>query len=337
MISERLRGPGIAGRMALATAIVSACLTAVPTPALAQSWPGKPIRFVVGFTAGSATDSVARTLAEQVRAKLGQPVTVENRPGANGMLGAGEVARAAPDGYTVLVTNSSSITVNPQLYKKAGYDPAKDFVPVTMAVSAPFIVVVNPAAERTASVNTLDDLIELARGKPDQITYGSGGKGNLAHLGFEMLNNRAGIKTTHVPYKAGVGAQLALLGKEIDVLFDTPSTVQNVKAGKLKALAVTTSRRWPDLPNVPTMTEAGVKGFDVSFWLGVLLPAQTPPQVVQALYEAMRGARDDPAAARALQVQGHIELLPPPEFAARIKAETAQWGEIIRRENIQLD
>jgi len=208
---------------------------------------------------------------------------------------------------------------------------------VTMVVSAPFIITVNPTGERTASVNTIADLVAVARAKPGQLTYGSGGPGNLAHLGFELINNRAGIKTTHVPYKSGVSAQLGLLGKEIDMLLDTPVTAPNIKSGKLKALAVTTARRWPDLPEVPTMIESGYAGFDVPFWLGVLVPAQTPPAIVQTLYNAIRSVRDDPNAMRQLQMQGTVELLDPATFASRIKAETASWGEVIRRENVQLD
>ncbi len=305
--------------------------------ARAQAYPSKPIRLITGFPAGSATDGVARSLGEVLRVKLGQPVLVENRPGANGALGAAEVARAAPDGYTLLVTNSSSITVNPQVYKKLGYLPERDFIPLTMAVSAPFIMTINPTNERLAGVNSVADLVALARRKPGEITYGSGGPGNLAHLGFELINQRAGIKTTHVPYKSGVNAQLGVIGKEIDVLLDTPNTVPNVKSGKLKALAVSTASRWRDLPDVPTMIESGYVSFDVPFWLGVLAPAKTPQPVVDALYAAMRTARDDPAALQGLLNQGTVELLDPPAFAARIRAETAQWGEVIRRENIQLD
>jgi tripartite-type tricarboxylate transporter receptor subunit TctC len=328
-----LRGRRLLPRIALLVAAFACAGAQAQTPA----WPSKPIRIITGFPAGSATDAISRTLAEHLRAKLGQPVIVENRAGANGALGVAEVARAPADGHTILATNSSSITVNPQVYRKLGYVPERDFIPLTMVVSAPFILVVNPAAERTAGVNSVADLMALARSKPGQITYGSGGPGNLAHLGFEMINNRANVKTTHVPYKSGVNAQLGVLGKEIDTMLDTPVTLPNLKAGKLKALAVTTANRWRDLPEVPTMIEAGYPGFDVSFWLGLLVPAQTPPAVVQALYAALRTARDDPNILRQLQTQGQVELTDPQAFAARIRAETAAWGEVIRRENITLD
>ena len=319
--------------IAAALALPAAGLT---SPGRAQAWPARPIRIIVGFPAGSSTDSIARVLAEHLRAKLGQPVIVENKPGANGVLGVTEVARAPADGYTLLATNSSSITVNPQIYRKISYQ-AGDFTPVSMVVSAPFVLTVNAGAERTASVNTVADLVTLARARPGQLTYSSGGPGNLAHLGFEMINNRAGIKTTHVPYKGGVAAQIGLLGKEVDAQLDTPLAVPYVKAGRLKALAVTTAKRWPDLPTVPTLIEAGYPGFDVSFWLGVLAPAQTPPAVIQALSTAIRSVREDANAMKTLQLQGTVELNEPAAFAAQIRTEIATWGEVIRRENIQVD
>ncbi|MFO1197989.1 MAG: tripartite tricarboxylate transporter substrate binding protein [Burkholderiaceae bacterium] len=328
--------PNPARRTLLGAALGAAAASAAPG-ARAQAWPSKPIRIVVGFPPGSATDSIARVLAEHLRARLGQPVVVDNKPGANGVLGATEAARAPADGYTLLATNSSGITVNPQVYRRISYQPERDFTPLTMVVSAPFILTINPGAERTASVGNLADLIALARAKPGQFTYGSGGIGNLAHLGFEMINNRAGVKTTHVPYKSGVAAQIGLLGKEIDMLLDTPVTGPNVKSGKLRALAVTTAKRWPDLPDVPTMAESGYPGFDVPFWLGLFAPAQTPPAVVQALYDAIRTVRDDTNAMRLLQAQGTVELIDPQTFAARVKAETVAWGEVIRREKIELD
>lgn len=305
--------------------------------ARAQAYPNKQIRFVVGFPAGSTTDIIARILAEQVRNKLGQPAVVENRAGANGVLGVSEAARAAPDGYTVLVTNSSSITINPQVYKKIPYLPERDFTPLIMAVSAPFLLTVNPANEKTAGVNSMTELVALARSKPDLLTYGSGGVGNLAHLGFELINNKTGIRTRHVPYKSSNLAQLGMLAKEIDVQLDTLSAIPHYKAGKLKILAVSGAKRLPDLPEVPTLAEAGFPGIEVSFWLGALMPIQTPPAIVQTLYDAMRGARDDPNLLRQLQMQGSVDLLSPAEFATRIKAETAAWGEVIRREKIELE
>jgi tripartite-type tricarboxylate transporter receptor subunit TctC len=275
-------------------------------------------------------------LAEHLRAKLGQAVLVENKPGANGILAATEVAKAAADGYTVLVTNSSGITVNPQLYKKIAYK-VSDFAPISMVVASPFLLVINPLNERVAAAQTAPQLFALARLPSSKFTYGSGGPGNLAHLGMEMLNARASVQATHVPYKGGAAAQLGLLGKETDYMLDTPSAAAQIKAGKLRALAVTGLKRWPDLPNVPTLAEAGLPDMDLTFWLGVLVPAGTPVNVQTLLGDAIRSARDDSNAIRQLQLQGQVELNSASSFAQRIAAETQTWGEIIRRENLALE
>lgn len=301
------------------------------------AFPNKPLRIIVGFPPGSSTDSIARASADHLRVRFGQPVVVDNRPGANGVLGATEAARAAADGYTLLATNSSGITVNPQIYKKITYQPERDFTALTMSVSAPFILTINPAGERTASVNTVADWVALARARPGQLTYGSAGVGNLGHLAFEMINNRTATRTVHVPYKSGSAAHLALLAREVDAHLATPSAVPVIKSGKLRALAVTTAQRWPDLPDTPTMIDAGFANFDVPFWLGLMAPAQTPPPVIQTLYAALATMRDDANALRQLRVQGRPELIDPKTFAARIRAETVAWGEVIKRERIQVD
>lgn len=304
--------------------------------ASAAGYPNKPIRIVVGFPPGNTLDIISRVIGEHLRVKLGQPVLVENKPGANGVLGVTEVARAPADGYTLLATNSSSMVVNPQLYKKLTYQTA-DLAPLTMVVAAPMILTVNPANERVASVNTLADLVALAKARPGVLTYSSGGPGNLAHLGMTMINNRAGIQTNHVPYKGSTAAQQATLAKEVDAQLDTPLAIPLIKQGRLKPLAVTGAKRLPDLPQVPTVAEAGIAGVEFNFWLGLFAPAQTPPAILQALYEAIRSIRDNPDAMRVLAAQGGVELTDPTTFAARIRSEYALWGEVIKRENIQLD
>lgn len=329
--------PVIPLRRALAALLTSLAALALPSSGWAQAWPSKPIRIVVPFPAGSTTDLMARAVGEQLRLKLGQPTVIENRPGANGLIGAAEVARAQPDGYTLLATNSSSITVNPQLYKKATYQAERDFTPLSMVVSAPFILVVHPTGERTTQVQTVSDLVAQARAMPDKVTYGSGGPGNLAHLTFAMLGNRAGVSMTHVPYKGAAAAQVGLMAREIDAMFDSQHGMANIKAGKVRAIAVTSSRRIADLPEVPTMAEAGYPGFEVTFWLGLLLPAGTPQPVVERLYEAVRSVRENPAALKQLENQGTVELTDPQSFATRIRGEVRAWGEVIRREKIELD
>lgn len=316
--------------------LVAACAAWSFGGAHAQAYPSKPIQIIVGFPAGSTTDLVTRVVAEHLRGKLGQPVIVVNKPGANGVIGATEAARATPDGYTLMATNSSLITVNPQLYRKLGYKQS-DFTPVATITAAPLILTINPASERTASFRTVSDLVNFARTKPGDLRYASAGPGNITGLAFEVLSNKAGFKALHVPYKGAVAAQQGVLGKEVDAFLDTPMAVPHVKAGKLTALAVTGPTRWRDLPDVPTMAEAGFPDVKVVFWGALMAPANTPPEIIDKLYTALSSLRDDPNAVRQLLPHGDIDLLPPKEFAERIAQETAVWGEIIRRENLQLD
>lgn len=306
--------------------------------AIAQSYPNKPIRFLVGFPAGSSNDMVARVVAAQVSKKLGQVVVVENRIGANGMLAAAELARAQPDGYTVFISNSSTITVNPLLYKNLQYDIEKDFAPVSLLVSSPFILTINPDNEQTASVSKVGDLMTLARNKPDHLSYGSSGLGNLAHLSFELLNRMAGVQMVHVPYRGTPQMMSALLGKEFAAAFNVPAaTIPQIKAGKLKALAVSSQQRWRDLPDVPSIAEQGYPDFDISFWFGAFVPAQTSQATVNTLYDAIKSAGDDPETRRLLLQHGDILMLNPQQLTARIRAETKQFADIIKRSNIQLE
>lgn len=323
---------------ALSLLTVLACFVAMPVQAqdLVRPWPNKPLRVVVGFPAGSVTDTVARVMAEQLAKSLGQPVVVENKPGANGAIGVGEVARATPDGYTLLVTNSSSITINPQLYKQITYK-ASDFAPITMVIEAPFILTVNPEWAQKNAVNSIQDLIRFAQAQPDKLTYGSGGQGNMAHLSFVSLSNRANIKTTHVPYKSAALAGLAMISGELNAGFDTLSTVPNIQAGKLKALAVTSSKRIAQLPELPTMAEAGFADFEVIFWMGLLAPAGTPQPIVTKLYEAARLVTTNPKAEAVLKNNGEPVMLDPRSFANLINKEVPLWGEVIRREALVLD
>lgn len=321
----------------LALAIIAIpCLLAAPGIAAAEAYPTKPVRLLVGFSAGSATDIIARIVAGTLSAKFGQPFVVENRPGANGLLAANAVAKSKADGYTLLVSNSSAMTVNPLLYKDAQYNTLKDFVAITPVVDGHFTVAINPANPRTASVASFKDLIALAKAKPGVLTYGSAGAGNLAHLGIELLSAKAGISMIHVPYRAASQAQTALLAGEIDFIFDPPSVIAQVKAGKLKALAVTMPSRWPELPEVPAIAEF-VPDFDVSFWFGVFSPVGTPESVVQALNQEIIAATNQAAVREQLARQGRIVTLSPQAFAAKIKAEMAQNADTIRRANIKID
>ena len=321
--------------LAIVAAALLACAAAVP--AMAQGYPRKPIRFVVGFSAGNSIDSVARIIGQHLSAKFGQPVLVDNKTGANGMLAATEVARSPPDGYTVLISNSSTITVNPLLYQKMGYEPKKDFVPVALMVSVPFILTVNPQKGPIGTVPTLQGMLDLARAKPGAYSYGSAGMGNLTQLGFELLNGMAGVDMTHVAYRGSAPAQVALLGGEVDAAFDNPSAVPKIEAGQLRALAVSSAQRWHELPDVPAIAEAGYPGFDISFWVGALVPAQTPAPIVNALSEAIAAVAQDPAAKARLEQQGNIRMFGPKRFAEQIDEETAKYVQVIRQAGIKLD
>ncbi len=302
----------------------------------AQNYPSRPIQILVGFAAGSTTDIVTRVAAEHLRNKLGQPVVVINKPGANGSIAAIEAARAAPDGYTLMATNSSLITVNPQLYRRPGYAQT-DFTGVTTLTMAPLILTINPQSERTAGMRSAADMATWARTRPGELRYASAGPGNITGLAFEVFANKGGFKALHVPYKGAVPAQQGVMGKEVDTFLDTPMAVPHVKAGRLTALAVTGPTRWRDLPDVPTMKEAGFPEVEVVFWGALVAPAKTPPEIIDKLHAALSSLRDDPNLVKQLLPHGDIGLIPPKEFNERIRKETAIWGEIIRRENLQLD
>ena len=323
-------------RATLALCLVASWLAAAPAQAQADNWPAKPIRIVVGFPAGSFTDTIARAVSDQLSKQLGQPVIVDNKPGANGAIGVGEVARSAPDGYTLLVTNSSSITINPQIYKKISYQP-KDFAPVTMLLDSPFILTANPDWAGKNQIGSAQDLIAYAKRNPDKISYGSAGPGNIAHLAFAQWSNRTGVKTTHVPYKGASQAQLAVLSGELDTQFDTWNALPQIAAGKLLPLAVTAPQRMKQLPNVPTMAEAGYADFNVTFWAGLLAPAGTPPAIVNKLYEATKGMLQNEHARNVLSKQGDMVMLAPEPFGQRIAKEVADWKQVIQREAIALD
>lgn len=315
--------------------LAAAFIGVAAASATAQTYPSQPIRFVVGFSPGSATDLVARALAEDLRQRLGQPVIVENRAGANGSIAAAMVARAAPDGYTILVSNASTMTTNHLLYKDMKYDPLVDLTPVALVVSAPFILVVNPENPKTKSVATFADFVKLAKSKPDAINYGSGGVGNLAHLAADLLAATIGARMVHVPYAGAAPAQAALLSGEVDAVFDTPNAVPLIKSGRLKALAVSTNVRWRDLPDVPTVAESGYPAFSVSFWTGVVAPAKTPKPVIDTLYKAIAAATEDAKTKALLLTQGNIDVLDGTAFAKKIAQEGELNAEILKKAGIQ--
>lgn len=309
----------------------------IPLAAGAADFPSAPVKFVVGFSPGSTIDIVARIIGDALSTRMGQSFVVENKTGANGMIAARMVAQAKPDGYTILVSNSSSITVNPLLYKDLQYDPLKDFAPVTTVVSVPFILTINADNPRVAGVSDVKSLVELARRNPNTVSYGSAGNGNLMHLAGAQLATMSDVQMLHVPYRGAAPMEAGLMSKEVDFGFDTLSGVPLIKAGKLKALAVSTAQRWHDLPDVPAVAELGYPDFDISFWVGVFAPAGTPPAVVERLNREIAEAAKDPAVRARLAAQGNPSTQSPPAFRQKIADELKQNETLIKRANIKID
>ena len=325
-------------RMARLLAVIAGlCASALSTQALAQKYPARPVKVMVGFSAGGPVDVVARIIGDRLSNKLGQPFVVENRAGANGMIAAEIVARADADGYTMLACNSSTITLNKTLFKEIRYDPEKDFAPLTTVVSAPLVLVVNPENPKTANIKTVADLVAAAKAAPGALAYGSGGNGNLAHLAMELLSQKAGIKMIHVPYRGGSAAEVGILAQEVLAVFDPLSAVPLVKAGKLRALAVSSAERLPALPDVPTVAEAGYPGFDISFWVGFFMPKATPAPILETPHREIVAAAKDRAAEEKLGSQGVVSVLSPADYAAKIAKETKELAEVVAAANIKAE
>ncbi|MFK4488260.1 Bug family tripartite tricarboxylate transporter substrate binding protein [Bradyrhizobium sp. USDA 336] len=321
----------------LLAVIAGLCASALATEALAQKYPSRPVKIMVGFSAGGPVDVVARIIGDRLSNKLGQPFVVENRAGANGMIAAEAVARADADGYTMLACNSSTITLNKTLFRDIRYDPEKDFAPLTTVVSAPLVLVVNPENPKTANVKSVADLVAAAKAAPGALAYGSGGNGNLAHLAMELLSQKAGIKLIHVPYRGGSAAEVGILAQEVLAVFDPLSAVPLVKAGKLRALAVSSAERLPALPDVPTVAEAGYPGFDISFWVGFFMPKATPAPILETLHREIVAAAKDPSAEEKLGAQGVVSVLSPADYAAKIAKETKELAEVVAAANIKAE
>jgi tripartite-type tricarboxylate transporter receptor subunit TctC len=257
-----------------------AALVAVAACASAQNYPNKPIRLVVPFPAAGTTDILAREVGQRLSVTLGQPVVIDNRPGAGGNIGADIVAKSAPDGYTLLMATVGTHAINASLYSNMPYDHIKDFTPVVLVAGVPNVLEVTPSLP----VKTVADLIKLAKEKPGQINFASSGNGTSIHLSGELFKSMAGVDMTHVPYKGSAPALVDLVGGQVQVMFDNvPSSIEQIKAGKLRAVAVTSAQRSPALPDVPTIAESGLPGFEASAWFGIVAPAGTPAAVVNRI------------------------------------------------------
>ena len=309
---------------------------ACATPAIAQDrYPSKPVRLVVPFPAGGSTDIIGRLVAQRLSERLGQQVIVDNRGGAGGTIGTDNAAKSAPDGYTLLLSTTSTLAVAPSAYSKLPYDPVKDFVPVAPVAVTPYLLVVNTGV----AANTLAEFVTLAKAQAGKLNYASAGNGTTTHLAMEMLKDAAGVNLVHVPFKGNAPAELAILGGEVQALFGSmPAILQQTKAGKLRPLAVGSSARSPALPDVPTVAESGYPGFEATLWLGVSAPAGTPKPVVERLESELRAIVAMPDFRDALSRNG-ADPLPgtSAEFAKMISDDLVRYAKAVKTANIKLD
>ncbi len=315
---------------------IAVSMASVSSPHAAETaYPSKPIRIIVPFAPAGSTDILIRSVSQKLTEQLGQSIVIDNRGGGGGAIGATLAAKAAPDGYTVMATTSGVIVVNASLYRKLAYDPIADFAPVTVIASLPNMLVVSPSF----AAGSVKELIAIAKAKPGTLTYASGGNGTSNHLAGELLKFLAGVNLTHVPYKGGGPAVLATISGEVSLLFATmPSAMPQVKAGKLKALAVTSRKRSDAMPDLPTMIEAGVKDFEVSTWIGVLAPRGTPVAYVNKLNAEIAKSLQSPQVAARLRAEGYDPVgNSPAEMAALIRSESAMWARVIKAAAITAD
>ena len=303
--------------------------------AQAQSWPSRPIRFIVPFPPGGGTDVNARIMAPRLTAALGQQVVVENRPGAGGMLGAELVAKSAPDGYNMVIATIGPIAINPSLYSKMTYDPAKELAAVSITGEVPNGLVVHP----TLPAKSVKELIALAKQRPRELNYGSSGPGAGDHLAGEMLNVMAGIRMTHVPYKGGPPAMVDLMSGNIQLIFATLATgMPYIRAGRVRTLAVASAQRFALLPDVPTVAEAGVPGFAINNWAGVFVAGGTPRPIIERLNSEIVKALAPPDVRQKLLEMGLVAGTNTPEqFTSYIQAETVRWARVVKDAGIKLD
>ena len=318
----------------LVPSLVLFALAATVAPAHSQAWPSKPISLVVTYPAGGGADTMARLIAPKLGEALGQPVIIENKPGASGQIGASAVAKAVPDGYTLML-DASSFAVNPALFAKLPYDSDKAFKPIGVIALFPNVLLVNPNVAATS----VKELVVLAKAKKNAISYASSGNGSAQHLAGAMFESAAGVDMLHVPYKGGAPALNDVIGGQVPVFFgNLASTLQHVQAGKLKPLAVTSAKRTAILPNVPTMAEAGVSGYEVYEWNALFAPTGTPDAIVAKLAAALQKTLDLPdIKARIAQLGGEIQTAKPDAAQQFVRQQTTLWARLVKERGISLD
>jgi len=307
----------------------------IPAAVLGQAYPSKPIRLIVPFAAGGGNDNVARLVGKRLSDSLGQQLVIDNRPGAGGVLGAELAAKAAPDGYTLFLGGVASHAVNPNLNDRLSYDPIRDFAPVVLLASAPLVLVVHPSVP----ADSVKAFVALARSKPGQLNYASNGNGSSSHLAAVMFDSMTGVDMVHVPYKGLSPALADLLSGRVQVMFSSVVAIlPHIKAEKLRGLAVTGSRRLPSMPNLPTIAESGLPGYEASSWYGVLAPAGTPREIVARLNSELVKVLDQPEVRGSLLAEGAEPIGGTPEqFAAHIRSEKERLGKLIREAKIRLE
>ena len=321
----------------LTTVACLALAAAIAAPVQAQDkYPSKLVRLVVPFAAGGSTDIVARALGQELSTQIGQPVIIENKPGAGGTIGSDYVAKSPPDGYTLLIGTVSTHGAAVSLYEKLPYDPTRDFVPITEIATIPNLVVVNAAS---VPVQTLGELVQLAKRQPGKLTFASNGSGTSNHLATELLKTTAGVDIVHVPYKGSGPALTDLLAGHVSMMLDVVMTsYQYVKNGRLKALAITGPTRSPLLPDVPTVAEQGFPGFEAIVWFGVLAPANTPPAIVERLNKELVTAINSPKLKTLLESQGAQTVASTPaDFSKRIGDEIVKWRKVVQASGAKAD
>ncbi len=322
--------------MSISCSICAVLSVALPLPlAAAQAYPDKPIRVIVPVPAGGTPDVVARMVAPGLSTLLGQQLVIDNRGGAGGLIGAELAARAVPDGYTVFFSSPGSLTILPHLQKQVAYDTLKDFAPISLVSIGPFLLITHPSVP----ARTVKELIALARAEPGKLNYASAGNGAANHLAMELFKSMAGVNITHVPYKGAPQAVTDLIGGSVNLMFNSiPPVLQHIKTGRLRLLAVASAKRSPQLPDVPTVSEAGVPGYEAITWFGLLAPAKTPKPIIARLNDVMVKVVHAPDLKSQLEIHGYDPVgSSPEEFAAFIRAESEKYAKVVKFSGAKVD